>query len=59
MLWASSVAIINVQCMYLCVHVRCICVCVCVCVCIVHVSVHEVKVYHRSGTFKGHSNLAI
>ena len=32
MLWASSVAIINVQCMYLCVHVRCICVCMCVCV---------------------------
>ena len=49
--------------MYLCVHVRCICVfvcvrvcvCVCVCVCAVHVPVqacvHEVKIYHRIGTF--------
>ena len=34
MLWAASVAIINVLCMYLCVHVHCICVFVCVCVCV-------------------------
>ena len=45
--------------MYLCVHVHCICVfvcvCVCVCVCAVRVPVqacvHEVKIYHRIGTF--------
>ena len=47
--------------MYSCVHVRCICafmslyVCVRVCVCAVRVPVwtcvHEVKIYHRSGTF--------
>ena len=62
MLWASSVAIINVYCMYLCVHVRCICVFVCVCVCVlcvVRACVHEVKVYHRSCTFNGYSSLAI
>ena len=51
--------------MHLCVHVRCMCVCVCVCVCVgvcavrVRAGVHEVKVYHRSGTFNNHSSLAI
>ena len=67
MLWAASVAIISVQCMYLCVHVRsicvfvcvCVCVCMCLCVCVVRVCVHEVKVYHRSCTFNGYSSLAI
>ena len=45
--------------MHLCVHVRCICVCMCVCVCAcgcvcavrVRACVHEVKIYHRIGTF--------
>ena len=53
--------------MHLCVHVRCICVfvcvCVCVCVCVrvgvcacvcavrVRACVHEIKIYHRIGTF--------
>ena len=33
--------------MYLCVCVlHCACLCVCLCVC-----VHEVKIYHKSGTF--------
>ena len=81
----ASAAIINVQCMYLCVHVCCICAFVCLraCVCVgcacacagvcarsqdipqewyiqlCVVCVHEVKVYHRSGTFNGHSSLPI
>ena len=57
-------------CVCMCVRVRCACACAGVCarsqdipqdwyiqLCVV--CVHEVKVYHRSGTFNGHSSLAI
>ena len=48
--------------LFVCVCV-CVCMCVRVCVCAVRVPVqvcvHEVKIYHRSGTFNGHSSLAI
>ena len=45
-------AIINVVYVFVC---ACACVCLYVCVCVVRVPVracvHEVKIYHRSGTF--------
>ena len=59
-------------CLYVCVRVCVCCACACAGVCarsqdipqdwyiqLCVVCVHEVKVYHRSGTFNSHSSLAI